>query len=171
MRRDDSAGARRSLNKTNMLGMHEPGLFAEPAFYEGDVQGIQHQLDLGQSNWGNLSDWHPFYEASALYLRGEKEKAEELFTPLQENTEGKYSVSLLKSFIASVMGDLDTSVACISEDLSETAYVKLREIQTPCFYSKLCPDYRSYPGYQKMLREYGLDETSVAKLRMPPLPF
>jgi tetratricopeptide (TPR) repeat protein len=165
------ADARQSFEKMSLLGLNEPGLFAELAFYEGDIRGIQNQLDLGQGNWGNLSDWYPFYKASALYLNGEHEKAREIFIQLKENITRKHSVSILKSFIASVEGDMESSLDYIAQDLSESVYVKFRDIQTPCFYLQLFPDYRAHPKYQKMLRDFGLDEESIARLNIPPLPF
>jgi hypothetical protein len=90
---------------------------------------------------------------------------------LKENITNKYSVSILKSFIAAVEGDIESSLDYIAQDLSESVYVKFLDIQTPCFYLQLFPDYRAHPKYQKMLRDFGLDGESIARLNIPPLPF
>jgi len=69
------------------------------------------------------------------------------------------------------LGDVDLSVDYLRQDLSASVYTKFREIQTPVFYSRVYPDYRSHPGYQKMLRDFSLDQDAIGLLDIPALPF
>jgi tetratricopeptide (TPR) repeat protein len=160
--------ARQSLTKMELLGMNEPALFAGLAFEEGDALAIQKELDRGRSNWGNLSYLYPFYEAAIPYLKGEHAKARDIVALLKQK-KGTINPAAEWMFIC-LEGDLDLALDSFARNMG-LGYSALRTIQAPAYLSRVFPEYRSHPKYQKMLRDVGLDRESIAKLRIPPLPF
>ena len=160
--------ARKSFKKMELLGLNDPLNFAWLAFHEGDAQTIKKQLDLGKSNWEYSSHWYPFYEATVSYLKGDSGRIKEIFAPLWKST--SYLSYYTKSYMALLEGDLDLALDYYSQALFEPEYIAFRDIQAPLF-RVLFPEYRSHPKYQKMLRDIGLDDESIAKLKIPPLPF
>ena len=139
------------------------------AFLEGDAQGIQELLDRGQSDWGNYGEVYPVFEAAVSYLKGDPGGAKETVASLSRNT--GYVPFFVKSQIASLEGDLNLALDYYSKALSESEYSAFAFIQVPSLLVRTFPEYRSHPKYQKMLRDVGLDEKSVAKLKILPLPF
>ena len=160
--------ARESFRKMALLGLNDPVNFAWLAFHEGNVEAIKEQLDLGKSHWEYSSHWYPFYEATVSYLNGDAGRIEEIFGPLWQST--SYLSHYAKSYMALLEGDLDLALNYYSQALSDSEYVAFRDIQAPLF-RVLYPEYRSHPRYLRMLHDVGLDEESIAKLEIPPLPF
>ena len=78
---------------------------------------------------------------------------------------------LSPNFRVLVEGDIDLAFDYYEQALSESEYTPILIIQAPLCFPKIFPSYRSHPRYQKMLRDVGLDNESVAKLKIPPLPF
>ena len=77
----------------------------------------------------------------------------------------------MKSWIAAIEMDMELALALYATALAESEWQAYIQIQSPTFIRKLMPDYHSHPKYQKMLRDVGLDGESIAKLKIPPLPF
>lgn len=151
------------------MGINEPGLFAGLALEEGDTLAIQEELDRGRSNWGNLSYLYPFYEAAIPYLKGEHAKARDIVALLKQKKGAIYP--LVEWAFICLEGDLDLALDSYAQQCRESAYTVLQMIQAPICLNRLFPEYRSHPKYQKILRDVGLDRESIAKLRIPPLPF
>jgi tetratricopeptide (TPR) repeat protein len=161
--------SRQSYKRMEELGMEEPYFLASLAFDEGDAEAIQVQLDRGQTEWGNLSYVYPFYETAVAYLKDDRNRVDEILASLKSDP-GSLPL-LMKSAIAKLEGDIDRSLDYYIQAISESRFTALMGIQTPEHFARLFPEYRSHPGYKKMLRDVGLDEKSVAKLKIPPLPF
>jgi len=73
--------------------------------------------------------------------------------------------------MALLEGDLDLALDYHEQSLLEKEYLAIYHIQAPFWGYKMFPDYRSHPKYQKMLKDVGLDDESIAKLKIPPLSF
>jgi len=82
-----------------------------------------------------------------------------------------YTSFWLKSQMAALEGDLDLALDYYARALSEAESDAFQCIQALWLVHRIFPDYRSHPKYQKMLKDVGLDEESIAKLKIPPLPF
>jgi len=108
-------------------------------------------------------------EASASYLKGDHNKVKEILAPLWQTTD--YLPSFIKSYMAALEGDLDLALDYYQQALSDSEYLAIYFIQAPPEIRTIFPDYRSHPNYQKMLRDMGLDDESISKLKIPPLPF
>ncbi len=108
--------------------------------------------------------------AASFYLQGNHERVSELLAPLWKETTD-HVPSLWRSQMAALEGDLDSALGYYSRALSESDVFAFVSIHSQSFVGRLFPEYRSSPKYQKMLRDVGLDEESVAKLEIPPLPF
>ena len=72
--------------------------------------------------------------------------------------------------MAALEGKIDLAVDYYQQAVSEPEPLAFYSIDTPTF-GLVFPEYRSHPKYQKMLRDVELDEESIAKLKIPPLPF
>lgn len=160
--------ARQSLREMESLGMREPGLFALLSFLEGDIDGIQKRISQDRSNWGNVGYLFPLLEAVVARSKGKYEKAREILRPIIKNHSSR---PFVKSRAALIAGDIDLSFDFYTQALAESEFTAFRLIHAPLFYLELYPQYRSDPKHQKMLKDVGLDEESIAKLEIPPLPF
>jgi len=160
---------RRHYERVEALGMKIPDRYSQLAFLERDVEELQKQLDRGEPDWGGLyGRWYYFYRAALSYLKGDHESIRE---DLDRFGNSMDHVSYrARSYMASLEGDLDHAIELYSKALSESEQMAFIEIQAPLFRA-IFPSYRSHPKYQKMLRDVGLDEESIAKLKIPPLPF
>jgi len=143
--------------------------FAFSAFIEGNIEGIQKQLDYGRSAWDNVGHDYTIFEAAVSLLKGDLKGVKEVLAPLWKTT-NHFSYTI-KSWMAAIEGDLDLSLDCYEKALSESEFSALLGIRAPNFISQLFPEYRSHLKHQKMLKDVGLDDESVAKLKIPPLPF
>lgn len=165
----DYDSARVACERMVDLGMEEPVLILHILFEQGDSAGMQDQLDRDETAWGNMSDWQPVYKAAASYLRGDHVETKRLLAPLWGDS--IYRSYYMKSVMVSLEEDIELSLEHYSRALSCSEYNAIQYVQSPSHFVQLLPDYRSHPKYQKMLKEFGLDEESIAKLKIPPLPF
>jgi len=165
--------ARDSWEKAEQLGIDEPFAFAGLALYEEDTQALRKLLERGRSQWGTWKHFYPACEAWLAYLQNDHEGVKEIQRPLWQDDSRSfmYSSPLDKASLAATEGDLEKALDFYVQALSEQNFTALRYVQTPDPIKKLFPEYRSHPKYQRMLRDVGLDDESVAKLKIPPLPF
>jgi len=161
--------ARQSFERMEVFGMNEPCFLAWLSIEEGDIQAIQEQLDIGRSEWGYGAIWYPVFEAGILYLKGDVEKAKETLLPLKRRKD--YVSYYTKGDIATVEGDFDLSLDYQAKALDAAEYDVFRVVQAPSYFRRFFPEYRTNPKYQRMLRDFRLDRESIAKLKIPPLPF
>ena len=142
--------------------------YAWLAFDEGNEQGIRDQLARGVSEWWSPV-WYHIFEAEACYLRGESNKIREILSALWDGAE--YVSLHQKSHMALLEGDDVLAFDFFTEAIHAGEPAAIAQIQEPVYMRRILPDFRSHPKYQKMLKDVGLDEESVAKLKIPPLPF
>ena len=163
--------ARNSMEMTEALGDPTPVLLSWLPFAEGDAQALREQLDHGESAWGTFIQWYRFYDAAAAYLEGEREAAEGKLHALWHSKD--YVSYWLKSYMAALDGDLDLGLDYYAHGLRASEPNPLIYVQRPLvpFFDASLPAHSSHPKYQKMLRDVGLDEESVSKLKIPPLSF
>jgi len=164
--------ARKSLEKAEILGMNVANACAVVASTTGDLQALQKQLDRGQSNWetaGTARKWYPIFRPAASYLKGDHIKVKEMLSPLWQ---AKSYVSFTqKTIMDALEGNLDLALDYHEKALTESEYTAIWHIQANFFDGIIFPNYCAHPRYQKMLRDVGLEDESIVKLKMPPLPF
>lgn len=162
--------AKESFAKVEALGSAGAILFASAALEDGDTVALQEQLDRGQSEWGSLGgQYYAFYKAANAYLKGDYKAVKKVLS--QRETDKSYVSFMHKGMFAQLEGDLDLALDHYSQALLELEFGAFRDLFCPFHYRVFFPDYRSHPKYQKILHDYGLDEESIAKLKIPPLPF
>jgi len=161
--------AKRSYEMAEALGLPSPGHMALIALDEGNIQGIQKQLGRSRSEWHKMSDHYGIFEAAIPYLEGNRDKAIGMLAPLKKQK--RYVSPFSHIGVLLIKGDVDLALDSYAQATADSPYTTLRLIRNPLLFYRLFPDYRSHPKYRKMLRDVGLDEESIAKLKIPPLPF
>jgi len=161
--------ARRSFVQAETLGMSMALYFSWLAFLNSDGEAIQKQLDRGKSEWSYTAPWYAFYEAAVSYLKGDHDKVKESLALARENTD--YLPYYCRSYMAALEGNLDMALDLFAQAITEFEPGAIGDARPLTVIRAVFPDYRSHPRYQKMLRDVGLDEESIAKLKIPPLPF
>jgi len=162
--------ARLSYGRAEALGLDLPVHLAYVAFLEGNTRSLRDQLDRSRSDWPPPSDqWYALLEAAASFLNGDQSAVKQMLAPLWQSK--GYTSFWLKSQMAALEGDLDLALDYYARALSEAESDAFQCIQALWLVHRIFPDYRSHPKYQKMLKDVGLDEESIAKLKIPPLPF
>jgi len=161
--------ARRSFERAESLGWNQPFMLAALFFREGRPMELKEQLSRQLSEWDLFTRYCPLFEAAYIYLSGNRETVRS--DAFAEIGGDGYTSYLMRSYIEILKGNLDASLTYFSRALSDREPFAAFQIQAPLFMVRIFPDYRSHPKYQKMLRDFGLDEESIAKLKIPPLPF
>jgi len=161
--------ARQSFERFEMISnMPNPLGFAYIALCEKDIEGIQKQLDRGQTAWSDPITY-AIYEAVVSNLKGDYRKVKEILAPLWQTA--NYIPYITKRNMAAIEGDLDLAIDYWAQALSESEYFAFQSLHLAGIIGTLFPEYRSRPKYQQMLHNVGLDDESIEKLKIPPLPF
>ena len=130
---------------------------------EGDIDGMQTQLDRGLEHWFSETVY-AIYEARILFLRGNPEQARaKLANPEAESYH--QGSGLFAIHIALVEGDIELALTLFEQAVGDSdPQVHLFGVHP--VYAQL----RAHPRFQGIMRQIGLDDESVAKLKIPPFP-
>jgi len=161
--------ARENFEKAEMLGTKNvTNYLFNVAMSTGDEKALQNLLDRGESNWTDIKKY-AICKAAVSYLKGDQNRVKEILAPLWHTSE--YIPFRMKSQMALLEGALDLALDYYERAITEPEYMAFWVNKNPFWGSKIFPDYRSHPKWQKMLQDVGLDDESIAKLKIPPLPF
>jgi hypothetical protein len=72
--------------------------------------------------------------------------------------------------VALLTGETELALVYFRSGLERGEPYVLYEAQGSFFYRTMFPQFFNSEGYHATLREHGLDEDSLAKLKVPPLP-
>ncbi|MDP7594239.1 MAG: tetratricopeptide repeat protein [Pseudomonadales bacterium] len=149
------------------LGVASTEHFALLARMQSDISGIRKQLDRDREDW-RMNHSYTLFEAAIPYLEGDHEKVISKLRPLKQATGFQSYSTKLQS--ACLEQDVDLAVSYFEQGIEELDRMMLglvcRTKEDP-LYSEL----RSQPKFQRIVRQLGLDDASIARLRFPPLPF
>ena len=133
-----------------------------------DVEDLQHQVDLGEKAWGVFSHYQPIYAAVVPALNGDTEEVKRLLAPLKQVS--GYQSFHIKSFIALLEGKFELGFKYYRRALNASEQLAFIMIKRTIA-QQIDPCFSSNAEYQKMLRDFAIDEASISNLNIPPLPF
>ncbi len=140
------------------------------AFYARDIETLERLVERDPvAAWALVPQFRTIMAAAVPYLRGDQVGVRKALSPLAAE-EGDAS-NLIKFWIALLSGENQLALEHYLAALREGDGMALHDIQGSQGLRSLFPEYFAQPGYEAMLREFGLDAESVAKLVIPDLPF
>ena len=156
--------ARDDLKKCELLGMPNPTLGAQIAFLEGDIE----ELKLQCSRDWLWSHWRIPYKAISAFLEGDTEL---LTTVLEQLDDEPGTPSFYVRFqLAAIRGESDAAPEYLRSALRSGETYALRLTRGDNLTKALLPDFFGSEEHEAILREFELDDESVAKLSIPLLP-
>jgi len=155
--------ARDALEMAGKLGGKTGLWWAELARLEGDVDGLQAQLDRGPDYW-NSEAVYAAYEAEVLFLKGDLAQTKVKLEALKQNASSQSSIYAIR--IAMLEGDFELAVTLFEQAVSDSEPLTLLMAGPPAF-----TELRADPRFQDIVRKIGMDDESIAKLSIPLLPF
>ena len=160
--------ARQAAEAMQILGSSATLQFSWLSFDEGDAAAIEEQISHDVSDWYSPA-WRDIFRAELCYLKGDHDKIKEISSSLLQEQE--YLAYHMKAHMALLEGDAERLFEYYRRALFEGEPSAFAQIQEPIYIRRIMPDFRSDARYQRMLKDVGLDEESIAKLKIPPLPF
>ena len=152
------------LKKCELLGMPNPTLGAQIAFLEGDIE----ELKLQCSRDWQFPHWRIPYKAISAFLEGDTEL---LTTVLEQLDDEPGTPSFYVRFqLAAIRGESDAAPEYLRSALRSGETYALRLTRGDNLTKALLPDFFGSEEHEAILREFELDDESVAKLSIPLLP-
>jgi tetratricopeptide (TPR) repeat protein len=162
--------AREDFKRVEELGLPYPPFLAQMAVFEGDLRTAWQQVGRPLSDWARVGPmfWQPIHAAFIPSSEGDSEAVVTALKPLDDQLEAlpfypRFLVALLK-------GETELALSHYQSAIQRREPYALWQIQGPFFEITLFPQFYNSEGYHAMLREHGLDEDSLAKLKVPALP-
>lgn len=138
-------------------------------FNTDDRATMKRLLDLGKDGWGPAAGFYRFRQIQYLKLLADDHALEALRASVAASPDN--IPHLDRSFLAAASGDVDVALEefYLALEGREQIAIGLQKPmpETRRLFASLYED----PRYQEMLRRYGLDDTSLAAITVPPLPF
>jgi hypothetical protein len=136
---------------------------AELARQNEDVEGIQTQLDRGPDHWISEAAY-AIHEADISFLRGDVEQTKEKLEFLKQHGGARSSNYTIR--IALLERDVELALTLFEQAVSDSDPLVIILFVYPAF-----AQLRAHPRFHDIVRQIGLDDDSLAKLKIPPLPF
>jgi Flp pilus assembly protein TadD len=162
--------AKRDFQRSEELGMPNPNFLSMIALLEGDLRTARQQVERPPSDWAVVGPifWQTIFAAYIPFSEGDFEAVATALKPLDDQLEAlpfypRFVVALLK-------GETELALVYFQSALEQREPYMLAEAQGSFFFRTLFPQFFNSEGYHATLREHGLDEDSLAKLKVPPLP-
>ena len=158
--------AKQDHEKVEELGAHIPQRIAGLAFIQGDYAGVNAQLDVIREQFGESA--YLAYKARSAYLQGDTNLVEESLALIDKNV---YVSHLEKSVHAFMQKDKSRFIDEYAEAVRATEFEAIRNLKSAGGLNLLDTELVQNPRYQAIFKEARLDAESLAKLRIPELPF
>jgi len=163
------AASRQSYLKSEELGMPVAGTLAALALDEGDVDALQKQLERPEEEWGIVRYYYQALEASKFYLEGDFVHVKSVIPALKEWAD---SGSCFDRYVVAMLdNDWAFAFESIAKGVAAQEYMPFEYSIGTVGYKTNYPDAFEHPSYFQMLRDIGLDQESLDKLVVRPLPF
>ena len=149
------------------LGVPVPNFRLWAAWMRGDVAAAQREIDRPAADWAWLGQIYArIFRVVVPFMRRDDQAVAAELARIEE--EFDYLPELAKSLIANLRHDHDKAAehqrnALHANEPEAWRYVRRRKFER-------FPEYVESTAYQALLREFGLDEASLATLKVPPLP-
>jgi len=157
--------ARDDFEKCELLGMPNPALGAQIAFLEGDIE----ELKLQCSRDWLWSHWRIPFKAISAFLEGDIELLATLLEQLDD--EAGTPSFYVRFLLAAIRGEADAASSYLRSALRSGDTYALRLTRGgDALTTALLPDFFGSEEHEAILREFELDDESVAKLSIPLLP-
>jgi|TARA_Y100000310_G_scaffold342957_1_gene448459 TolB-like protein len=138
---------------------------ASVAWTRRDMTSLQSEIVRGEAAWGpGAQIWRPLFQALMSFEQGNRTGVKTALAALPE--EG-HRPDFSTMYVALLQHDLDGAL---------TRFEKIASVSGPALFwihnigGDAFPEFQSHPRYQRALIDVGLDDVSLAKLTLPPLP-
>src|SRR4030095_24004 len=159
--------ARESIDQARQLGVRVNNELATLALESGDARGLETQLEEMRVHLG-ANHWYYHTHAAALaYMKGDFESPRRLLDDAERSA--NYMLSFTKWTFAICANDLDKAIVHYSNALQQNEHLAYTWSQGSVGMKKLFPWYYESSERVSMLRKFGLDADSVARLRVTSL--
>ena len=158
------AEAEVSYRQTERLGLKAAQALADNALAQRNDAGVREQLGR---IWANQQS-KKLTGAIFAYSQGDSSSVESLLAEI----DGYLRDRPFSRAIAMILrGNIDDALDQFEQLMDASDYSTMRDIRGSPLWWGLFPEYFEHPRYHAMLRKHGLDDESIAKLKIPPLPF
>ena len=161
--------AKKDFARAEELGVSNPPFLAQIALLEGDLRAARRQVERPLSDWAVFGPmWQSIHAAFIPFSEGDSEAVATILNPLDDQLE---ALPLYPRFIVALLkGETELALVYFQSTLERREPYVLAEAQGSFFLRTLFPEFFNSEGYHATLREHGLDEESLTKLKVPPLP-
>ncbi len=156
--------AQRYLEHAGSLGFPNALMLADLAVESGDIQLLRNQLHRDVKEWGEYGAYYPLYK-SILAFNEDPQKAQE---DLSQSKDTSSLPPIFNLFMALAEGDTELSISIWRRNLMDGDVPAFSMVHRNF---KLLPKITDHPKFLQLLRDFGLDESSLSELKIPPLPF
>jgi TolB-like protein len=153
--------AKASALRAEDLGLETAGLLSRIAVAMGDMTALETQVARADAAWGNAVYSRGLSRIALLLGGGEVEKASTLATQLAASPE--FQDPRARYYIRLYQQDLEGALDAFESLMDSGDFYIIRG-------ARGTQDLR-HPRYLAALEKVGLDDASIAKLRIQPLPF
>jgi|TARA_B100002003_G_scaffold244359_1_gene270317 tetratricopeptide (TPR) repeat protein len=161
-RHDEASDAYRMAEK---FGYKVGWNIAYFALAQDDVDGVQAQLDRGREAWFSVQNY-TLHEAIVAQMKGDRNQVKAILDSLQQESADQLGTAVIQKAMLEQNVELALSYFEQSVQKSTALSIFFRN-PSGAFMAK----FYAHPEYERILREAGLDDESIARLEFPPLPF
>lgn len=159
--------ARQSATQAEKLGLNVALMLSRIAVVQGDIQTLEQQLARPAEHWVNGKDSMPTFEAELLLLQGRRNEAIQV---LQATiAESEVPLPATNAHLSFLLGDPAPYLALAAESMRNNHFYAIRNAVSG-ERRFIQPEFYSSTGYLDLLREFGLDPDSLARIEVPTLP-
>ena len=140
------------------------------ALLKGDLETAKHEVDRPSADWFAIpSFWQPINKALLAYVQKDSEAVELALSPVVGAIENQ--TFFIKYWVALLRGETAAAWRHYASALERGEPLAFYLIQGPVLDETLFPTFWGSDKHFEMLRAYGLDSESVAKVKIPDFPF
>lgn len=162
--------AGQTLTHAARLGMPDAMLFGYLAFMSGDLEGMREQVEFTQGNMGPGHLYTAVNTARLLFLEENYEGAREVLGPLRQMAKAE-KFYYLTALTAQLGNEKEAFLDDLEEALQIGDFPAFQNYTLGGIWKERYADVAAGDRYQSILAAVGLDDASLARVEVPPLPF
>ena len=152
------------------LGRPVPLSLAQLAAAQGDKEALDFQLQRDIKDWSDgTAVFRVLFQAFFAKMEGDQQLLQDTLGPY--DNEDNVTSWFYLSYFPRALGDTRRAVQYYSRALENKEPQALMKAVGAGGEIEMYPEFYKHPDYLEMLRINGLDAASIAKLKVPPLPF
>lgn len=161
--------AKDDCRKCESMGVPAAMILSQVALVERDFKTLETQCERPASDWREAPIWRTLFSAAGAFLEGDADQVELILENLGDKSDDL--PFYVRFFLAMFRGETETATDFYEAALERGEPTPLFSIQGTAAYRTLFPDFYRSARYFAILQKLELDEESLAKLSVPPLPF